>query len=167
MSKRKTLNRGKIKNPELLRGRGMGRGGSGGGGTTPKDGSWAEGVKPNRAFKLALKSTTSLTKVNGITFKGTVSAIKRNQRLVQKSTKATQANAQVKKTQQKAKQPVKNKANVKPLTKTSVLKRATTAVKKAVTKTIRKGMQMLKKMAKPAPKKARPAKTIKRSTPKR
>lgn len=54
-----------------------------------------------------------------------------------------------------------------PTKKPSLMKKATTAVKKAVSNTMRKGMQMLKKMAKPTPKKAKPARVMKRSKPKR
>ena len=50
--------------------------------------------------------------------------------------------------------------------KASTINKATKAVKKAVSKTIRKGIQMMKKMARPSPKNTK-TRVIKKSSPKR
>lgn len=147
MSKRKILQRGKkkkkIKRTPLRNGNSIG-------GT-----KGALKKKPNKSFESAAIRAGKAPK-------------DRKKRMAAKADAQSQLKSiTTQKQKPKARKPISNKSNVKPpQKKPSKFKRAVSAVKKTVSNTMRKGMQMLKKMAKPAPKKAK-ARTIKRSSPKR
>lgn len=142
MSKRKTLKRNK-KKKKPLRNRGS-IGGSEG----------ALKKKPNKSFESAAirAGKAPRDRKKRMAIKANVQSQLKSIKLVQKQKPQT-------------KKPLTKRQSIAQ--KPSLIKRASTAVKKAVSNTMRKGMQMLKKMATSIPKKSTRKKTIKQSSPKR
>jgi len=146
MSKRKILQRGKKRKKTPLRnGNSIGHGTQGTSSKKPMKSFASNVIREGKAPRDRKKRI----------------AIKANARNESKSITAAQ------KQKTKAQKPISNKSSIKPpQKKPSKFKRTVSAVKKTVSNAMRKGMQMMKKMARPVPKNTK-TRVIKKSSPKR
>lgn len=142
MSKRKILKRNKKEKRPLRNGGSIG----GSEGALKK--------KPNKSFESAAIRAGKAPRDRKKRM-----AIKANAQSQLKSIKSAQ------KQKPTTKKPLPKRQSI--VQKPSLIKRASSTVKKAVSNTMRKGMQMLKKMASSVPKKTAPKRTIKKTSPKR